>query len=359
MPKVALVHNLKKSKAKGTPCDHFSEFDSQETVESIAEALRLGGHEVSLVEADEKLLDWLRLNRTDIVFNIAEGISGVSRESQVPAILDFLGIPYTGSGVLNLALSMDKAMAKQIFMQNGIPTPKFQLFKSEKEALQGDLYFPLIVKPNCEGSAKGIHASSLVKDCSGVYEEVARIRRLYRQNVLVEEFIDGKEITVGILGNRQHMILPLLEIDFANCKKNGESFYSWEVKEYQGIDPRYPDPEFFCPARISRVQEEAVKKVALAAHQALGCLDLSRVDMRLSNDSIPYVLEVNPLPGLDPEESNLTRMAEVCGLSYPELINGILESALQRHHLKKSQALTKASGSTKSPTHSGRRPDGP
>ena len=341
MSRVALVHNLKKSKGKNLPFDYFSEFDSQETIEAIASALRLGNHEVSLVEADEKLLDWLRFNRVDIVFNIAEGRSGVSRESQIPAILDFLDIPYTGSGVLSLALSMDKTMAKQIFMQKGIPTPKFQLFKSEKEPLQQNLYFPLIVKPNCEGSAKGIHASSLVKSRLRVYEEISRIRRLYNQEALVEEFIDGVEITVGILGNQQHMILPLLEIDFTNCRKNGEPFYSWEVKEYQGVDPQYPDPEFFCPARVSRAEERAIKKVALAAHQALGCLDLSRVDMRLSNDSIPYVLEVNSLPGLDPKESNLTRMAEASGMSYPELINGILESALQRHHLKKSEAVTK------------------
>ncbi len=343
MIKVALVYNLKKAKSKDVPCDYFSEFDSPKTVEAIAQALSLGGHKVFLAQANESLLDWLRANPVDIVFNIAEGFGGSGRESQVPAILDFLGIPYTGSGVLTLALSMDKAMAKQIFTVQGIPTPEYQLFKSESAPLQQKLHFPLIVKPNCEGSAKGIHASSVVKDYPRLYEEIAAIMRLYRQDVLVEEFIDGVEVTVGILGNQEHKILPLLEIDFTNCKRSGESFYSWEVKEYQGINPLYPDPQFHCPARLSKVQEEAVKEAALKAHQALGCLDVSRVDIRLSSDSIPYVLEVNPLSGLDPEESNLTRMGEAAGMNYLDLINGILESALERYQLissSKKEALT-------------------
>lgn len=343
MIKVALVHNLKKAKSKDVPCDYFSEFDSRKTIEAIAQALSLGCYKVFLVEAERSLLDWLRANPVDIVFNIAEGFSATARESQVPAILDFLGIPYTGSGVLTLALSMDKAMTKQILMHNGIPTPKYQLFKSESAPLQQNLHFPLIVKPNCEGSAKGIHASSVVRDYPRLYEEIAAIMRLYRQDVLVEEFIDGVEVTVGILGNRRHRILPLLEIDFTNCERSGESFYSWEVKEYQGINPLYPDPQFHCPARLSRTQEEAVKEAALKAHQVLGCLDVSRVDIRLSSDSIPYVLEVNPLSGLDPEESNLTRMGEAAGMSHPDLINGILESALERYGLissSKKEALT-------------------
>jgi D-alanine-D-alanine ligase len=334
MIKVALVYNLKKSKNKNYPGDYFSEFDSTETVEAIASALRLGGHQVHLVQADQNLLDWLRHNQVDIVFNLAEGSFGSSRESQVPAVLDFLDIPYTGSGVLTLALSLDKAMAKQIFIQQGVPTPKFQLFKSKNELLQQNLHFPLIAKPGCEGSAKGIHASSVVKDTSMLYEEIARIQKIYQQDVLVEEFIEGKELTVGILGDQRPYILPILEIDFSNCKKKGEFFYSWEVKEYQGIDPLYPDPQFHCPARLSEEQRDEVGKVALRAHQALGCLDMSRVDIRLSGDFIPYVLEVNPLPGLDPQESNLIRMARVCNMSYPDLINGILENALKRYQMK-------------------------
>ncbi|MFH1244946.1 MAG: D-alanine--D-alanine ligase, partial [Candidatus Omnitrophota bacterium] len=247
MAKVGLIYNLKKKKDPALPQDYFSEFDSQETVNAIASAIKNGGHDVYPVEATIHLLDWLRCNRIDIAFNVAEGTSGASRESQIPAILDFLGIPYTGSGTLACALSLDKTMAKKIFIQKGLPTPNFQLFQKKDEELNPNLLFPLIVKPNCEGSAKGIHASSMVTTSAQLYKEVGRIQQLYQQDVLVEEFIDGKEITVGILGNKDIRVLPLLEIDFKNCKKQGEYFYSWEVKEYQGIDPGYPDPEFFCP----------------------------------------------------------------------------------------------------------------
>lgn len=333
MAKVALIYNLKKTKDKTLPQDYCSEFDSQETINTIAQAITDGGHDVYPVEAAVHLLDWLRCNKIDIAFNAAEGIHGQSRESQVPAILDFLGIPYTGSGVLACALSLDKTMAKRIFMQNGLPTPKFQLFKKENEKLKQNLLFPLIVKPNCEGSAKGIHASSVVHSYSQLYKEISGVRQLYRQDVLVEEFIEGREITVGILGNEDIRSLPLLEIDFSNCKTQGEYFYSWEVKEYQGIDPAYPDPEFFCPARLTAEEENAVRKVAQEAHQALGCFDLSRVDIRLSPESIPYLLEVNPLPGLDPQESNLTKMLKACNLSYSELINEIIETALKRYNI--------------------------
>lgn len=334
MPKIALVYNLKKSKTEAEPLDYFSEFDSIQTIESIAGALRLGGHQVSLVEADRNFPDWIRTNKVDMVFNVAEGsFGGSSREAQVPAILDFLKVPYTGSGVLASALSMDKAMAKQIFTQQGIPTPNSQLFTSNKEQLKESFYFPLIVKPNCEGSAKGIHASSVVNSQSRLHEEVDRIIKKYNQNVLVEEFIEGREVTVGILGNQKPQILPILEIDFSKCHDKGETFYSWEVKEYQGIDPLYPDPEFFCPARLKDSEAKGIRKVALAAYRALGCLDISRVDIRLSSDSIPYVLEVNSLPGLDPLESNITRCLGACGMKYEQLINIILDSALTRYGL--------------------------
>ncbi|MBN2097749.1 MAG: ATP-grasp domain-containing protein [Candidatus Omnitrophica bacterium] len=336
MLKVALVYNLKRPEYKQLCADYCSEFDSAETIEAIAAALRLGGNQVFLIEQDRRLIDNIRTNNVDIVFNIAEGFSGPSREAQVPAMLDFLNIPYTGSGVLALALSLDKAMSKQIFVTQGIPTPRFQLFKNAPETLNPNLCFPLIVKPNCEGSAKGIHSTSVVKDKLQLVEEISRVKKNYRQDVLVEEFIQGRELTVAILGNDPPEVLPILEIDFTDCKNKKEFFYSWEVKEYQGIDPRYPDPKFFCPAHLSVEQEKQVKNVALAAHQALGCQDLSRVDIILGQNSNIYVLEVNPLPGLDPQESNLTKIAQAAGLSYPDLINSILASTVKRQHLVQS-----------------------
>jgi D-alanine-D-alanine ligase len=330
--KVTLVYNLKKdAKTECTSIDYYSEFDSVETIESIAEAIRVSGHEVSLTEADTQIIDRLLEQTPDIVFNIAEGSNGTSRESQVPAILDYLGIPYTGSGVLTLALSLDKCMSKKVFIQNSIPTPKYQLFKNINTALEKNLTFPLIVKPNREGSAKGITKTSVVYNESRLYEEIGRIMEEYKQEALVEEFIDGKELTVGVLGNSEFLDLPILEIDFSTCRNSGEYFYSWRMKEYQGSQELGLTPTFYCPARLDRNLTAKVKETAYKAHLSLGCNDISRVDIRLSRDNIPYVLEVNPLPGLDPKESNFPVMTNSAGMKYEELIGTILKLTIARY----------------------------
>lgn len=330
--RIALTYNLKrKNTSENLPEDYFSEFDSPKTINAIKVALESHDNEVVLVEADSGLLDFFKKNKVDIVFNIAEGINGVSRESQVPAILDFLEIPYTGSNVLTLALALDKAMTKKVFGYENIPTPNFQLFRFPSERLSGDMKFPLIVKPNHEGSAKGLSIRSVVDNAERLYEELKSTFAVYKQEVLVEEFIEGRELTVGILGNENPEILPILEIDFTNCSTSGEFFYSWRMKEYQGDERLHLVPEFFCPARLDEDLTKIIKDTALRAHRALGCFDLSRIDIRLSKDNIPYVLEVNPLPGLDPDESNLTLMTSVAKIPYRDLINGILKSAQERY----------------------------
>lgn len=333
MLNVALAYNLKKKAGdKFLPEDYYSEFDSQKSVDAIARALTQNGCVVTPVEADEGLLDFFKENNDfDIVFNIAEGIRGTSREAQVPAVLDFLGIPYTGSGILTLALSLHKAMSKAIFKFNGLPTPNFQLFKSPDEIIDGTLKYPIIVKPNREGSSKGLTASSVVYTEKRLREELDRVITLYEQEALAEEFIEGKEITVGVLGSDEQQALPALEIDFSSCGKSGEFFYSWRMKEYQGDEGKYLTPAFHCPARVNGAEAERIAQAACGAHKALGCLDFSRVDMRLSEDGIPYILEVNPLPGIDPDESNLTYIAKSCGIGYNELINIILTNALKRY----------------------------
>ncbi|MDP2938629.1 MAG: ATP-grasp domain-containing protein [Candidatus Omnitrophota bacterium] len=313
------------------PADYFSEFDSEKTVFSIAQAIKKNGHNVSLVEADEDLYAYFKSHKTDIVFNIAEGKGSNLRESYVPAILDILNVPYTGSGVTTLALALNKALTKKIMLSENILTPNFQLFYKKHESLNPDLKFPLIVKPNREGSAKGISVSNVVYNEKRLYEEIEKILQLYKQEALVEEFIQGKELTVGILENGKTSILPILEIDFTNCAKSGEFFYSWRMKEYQGNVEMGLNPTFYCPARLGPQIEKTIKEVALKAHHALGCLDMSRTDIRLSCDNVPYVLEVNPLPGLDPDESNLTLMAKAAGMDYPDVINYIISSAISRY----------------------------
>jgi D-alanine-D-alanine ligase len=328
--KVALTYNLKK-KDKTKPADYFSECDSEDTVNAIIAALKRKGHTVEPLDIEyPRLFSYFRRNRVDMVFNIAEGKCGKFRESEVPAVLEYLDIPYTGSNTFSLALALNKALTKKILKAEDIPTPRFQLFINGNEKLEADLKFPLIVKPNREGSAKGISVSCVVTGEEALFAKIKEIRNTYKQEALVEEFIEGKELTVGILENGKATILPVLEIDFSSCKDSGEYFYSWRMKEYQGNTEFGFLPTFHCPARLDRETEARVKETALRTHRALGCLDISRTDIRLDKNNIPYVLEINPLPGLDPWESNFSLMAYAAGMKYEDLIEAVLISALER-----------------------------
>lgn len=327
--KIALIHNLKPAKKQpGLPPDYYSECDSAKTVAAIAAALKKGGHTVFPVEADQRLPRWLSDHSMDLAFNIAEGFEGEDREARVPALMELLEIPYTGSGVLALVLALDKAKTKQIFRSAGIPTPNFQLFQHPDEVLDARLKHPLIVKPNREGSAKGISSASVVHHESALRLQVRQIMEQYRQEALVEEYIEGMELTVGVLG--QETILPVLEIDFSECRPSGEFFYSWRMKEYQGDKSLHLVPRFWCPARLSPEVTQAVQNVAWKAAKVLGTRDIARVDIRLSSDGIPYVLEVNPLPGIDPEESNFPIMVRAAGLSYEAFVNQLVGFAVKR-----------------------------
>ncbi|MFA6357490.1 MAG: ATP-grasp domain-containing protein [Candidatus Omnitrophota bacterium] len=328
--RVALTYNLKK-KDPLKPADYFSEYDSEETISSVISALKTKGHSVDAIDVEyPALFSYFRKNRVDMVFNIAEGKHGRFRESEVPAVLDYLKIPYTGSHTFSLALALNKALTKKILKAENIPTPNFQLFSKGNEVLAKDLKFPLIVKPNCEGSAKGINKTNVVNNEEDLFKKVRECINVYRQEALVEEFIEGKELTVGILENGKTRVLPILEIDFSNCEKSGEYFYSWKMKEFQGNSELGLVPEFYCPARLDKETEAKVKEVALRTHRAVGCLDISRTDIRLDKFNVPYVLEINPLPGLDPKESNFPMMAYAAGMKYEDLIEAILTSASER-----------------------------
>jgi len=331
--KIALTYNLKK-KDDTKPADYFSECDSAETINAIVNAIRRKGHHVEAIDVEyPKLFSYFRKNSVDMVFNIAEGKSGKFRESEVPAILDYLNIPYTGSDTFSLALALNKALTKKILKAENIPTPDFQVFVKGTERLNPELKFPLIVKPNCEGSAKGISKANVVDNADDLFKRVKETLRVYKQEALVEEFIEGKELTVGILENGKTRVLPILEIDFSGCKNSGEYFYSWKMKEYQGNKELGLVPAFHCPARLDKETVERVKDVALRTHRAVGCLDISRTDIRLDKFNTPYVLEINPLPGLDPKESNFPIMAYADGMQYEDLIEAIILSASERKGL--------------------------
>lgn len=333
---VGLLYNLGKCDPpeEGEPPDIHAELDGETTIVGIAEALRWGGHEVVFIEGNEDAWDALRRTHIDIAFNICEGLRGASRESHIPAMLEMLGIPYTGSNVLTLALALDKAMAKRVFQQANIPTPRFAAFSPGEEASSRGLRFPLFVKPACEGSSMGVSPASLVRDEAELVRQVNYITRSYKQPALVEEFLVGREFTVGIIGNDQLELLPIREIRFDHCPAEHGPIYSYQYKTEWDKEEYFP-----CPADVSPELAARIRAVAMAAFRALGCRDIGRVDIRLDADDAPNVIEVNPLPGLAPGFSDLPQAAAAAGISYNELINRILDAAIQRCGLANKAAL--------------------
>ena len=295
---------------------------------AIESALCANGHHVVLIAADDEIIGRLREARIDVVFNVSSGISGPSRQSYVPAILERLSIPYTGSGVLSLTVGLDKPTAKKLFVYAGIPTPNFQLFCHENDELDPQLRFPLLIKPSREGSSLGITAESLAYTEAELREAVKKIILHYRQPALVEEFLEGREFTVGILGNKKPIILPIREIGLPNLSTGYKAFRTFKSKienQYLGED--------VCPAPLPWNQAEAVRSVALAAYRAINCCDFARVDIRLDTREVPHVLEINTLPELDPTSGSFVPMAVAGGFTYEALIETILQCACERYDL--------------------------
>jgi D-alanine-D-alanine ligase len=342
--RVAITANLKHNATldPDAPPDALAEYDSEETIEGVTDALRSAGHEVIFLEADTALLDNVRRARVDICFNFAEGMRGDSREAHVPALLEMLGIPYTGSKVLTQAISLDKAMTKRIWRDRGLPTAPFQVFYRGDEPLQRGLEFPLFVKPLREGSGKGIVPNSVVQDEAALRRQVHWCVQNYRQPALVETFLPGREFTVGLIGNtltpgemplsplydeRGFHVLPILEIDLSPIAE-AKGIYDSHVKSDLPLDANYR-----CPAPISDELTQEIKDLAVAAFEAIGALDLSRVDFRLGADGRPYLLEINTLPGLNPTYSDIVLACRADGLLYVELINEVLNLAAARYGL--------------------------
>ncbi len=330
--KVGFAFNQKKEADSEEPPDDQAEFDSPETIHAIKNALESLGHEVVMIEADHNALSKLHASRPDIVFNIAEGLGGECRESQIPILCEMLGIPYTGSGPLALAITLDKAKTKEILSCYGIATPKFQVFTKPGEPLDPRLRFPFIVKPNCEGSSKGITNDCLVRNEEELREKLRQVTGIYRQPALVEEFLEGREFTVSLIGNGNPEILPIVEVCFDCLPEGINRFDSYEVKwKYDSPDSGYDLVK--CPADIPEQLEKEIKKVCIEAYRALGCRDFSRIDLRLDSKGAPNIIEVNALAGLIPDPMENSRFPKSCyaaGMSYTEIIGRILQEGIKR-----------------------------
>jgi D-alanine-D-alanine ligase len=325
--RVGITYNLKKdfTRTENQPIDLLEEFDSDETVDAIRIALESEGHEVIKLGGDTGLIDRLRQGSVDIVFNIAEGLQGRNREAHIPALLEFLNLPYTGSDPLTLSLTLDKAMAKRIVMSQDIPTPRFKKVERREDLDDLDLRYPLFVKLCYEGSSKGIRLDSKILDPQTLREKTRGLLETYGSPLLVEEFVRGPEFTVGILGNEAPRVLGVMQIEIKG-RPPEESIYSLEIKREWEEKVRYHCPPSIDPGLLKKVEE-----VALRSYRALECRDVSRVDIRVGEDQTPYFLEINPLPGLSPVYGDLVIMARSMGWDYADLVRSILHHALKRY----------------------------
>ncbi len=356
--KVAVLANIKDDntpKPEGVPPDAFADFDHIETIEHIRAAIETDGHETVFLQADRTLPFTLQEAQPDICFNIAEGLGGDAREAQVPALLEMFGIPYTGSRVLTNGISLDKTLTKRIWRDRRLPVAPFQEFNAGDEPLRPELKFPLFVKPAREGTGMGVDMKAIVNNEKELRERAQYIVNVYQQPALVETFLPGREFTVGILGRADAKLysrhpdwyekdgfhrFPVLELD--SSRSVTPWVYSQEAKSKDvGADGA---PGYFCPADIDPELEKKLKHLAWRAHILLNTLDVSRTDIRLDEEGNPRVMEINTLPGLTPDYSDLCLQAKAENIRYEDLILDILYLAAGRWGMLEPRELHNSNG---------------
>ena len=323
--RIGLTYDLRAEYlAGGYGEEETAEFDREETIDALAQAIAAHGHQVDRIGSAQSLLRRLAAgDRWALVFNIAEGLNGIGREAQVPAILDVYGIPYTFADPLVASVALHKGWTKLIVRDAGIATPDFAVVADAEEAWRITLPLPAIVKPVAEGTGKGINPGSVVRTRERLAPLCAEIIARYGQPALVECFLPGREFTVGLLGTGlASSVVGTLEIVLRSQAE--PDVYSYTNKE---------DSEHLVEYRPVRASDPIVvraEQLALEAWRALGCRDGGRVDLRCDAQGKPQFLEVNPLAGLHPQHSDLPMIATAVGLPYVELIGRILASACQR-----------------------------
>jgi D-alanine-D-alanine ligase len=323
---IGLTYDLRSEYlAAGLDEEETAEFDRESTVEAIEGALQALGHHTERIGHARQLIAWLAAgSRWDLVFNIAEGLSGIAREAQVPAILDVYGVPYAFSDPLVLALTLHKGLTKTVVQAAGVPTAPFAVVEREADVANVRLPFPLFAKPIAEGTGKGVTPASKVRDASALQRTCAELIARYQQPVLVETFLTGREFTVGMIGSGDDAVaIGTLEIVLLQSAE--ADVYSYVNKEECEVRVEY---------RLVRAADDPLVKqseeVALKAWRVLGCRDGGRVDIRCDAAGTPCFLEVNPLAGIHPEHSDLPILATKLGVSYVDLIGRIVSSAVKR-----------------------------
>jgi D-alanine-D-alanine ligase len=336
--RVAVLANTKehdKPLPPDVPPDAGADFDYIETINAIRAAMESDGHWTMFIPADINLPYSLKAAQPDICFNISEGLGGDAREAQTPALLEMLRIPYTGSRVMTNAIALDKTLTKRIWRDRRLPVAPFQEFYTGDEPLRPDLNYPLFVKPAREGTGMGVNQNAIVNNEAELRERIKYVINMYKQPALVETYLSGREFTVAVMGRSDAALysphpewydpdgfhrFPILELDSSRSITPG--VYGIEAKA-QSIGSEGA-PGYICPATIEPELYKKLQHYAWRAHNILGALDVSRVDIRLDGQGQPCLLEINPLPGLTPDYSDLCLIAKADGISYEDLIMEIL-----------------------------------
>lgn len=336
---IAFLYNVRHFylDAKNYRNQREADFDDPVTTKWQIRHLKNLGFNVIPVEANEKAyLKLYRLkDKIDLAFNVAEGIYGRDRELQIPAILEMLQIPYTGSTPLTHAFSLNKAKAKEVMIACGIPTAPFQLIEKSDFVLSRDLKFPLIVKPVAEGSSMGITNKSVVYDMDSLKTQVRKIITAFNEAALIEPFLTGREFSVAMLGNPPQ-ILPIIEPDHSMLPKEYLPFDSYEVKWY--FEEQGHADYLKCPAKLDPALEKRITDICRKVWDALEVLDWCRVDIKCDSKNNPYVLEINSPAGLIPPEVSMTSYfplaARAEGMDYEKMLLEIIRAAAKRYKIK-------------------------
>jgi D-alanine-D-alanine ligase len=311
--------------------DAYAEMDGEDVLHAVCAALGALGPVRVWDTTTLGPADIAAQPRPDLIFNLAEGLAGTAREAHAPALFEWLQWPYVGSDPVTLAIAHDKWHTKRLLRAEGIATPAARLLTRPLAGPLAGLAFPVIVKPVAEGSGKGIDDGDVVGDDDALREVVRAKLARYRQPVLVEEFLPGREFTVGVIGNTGAWeALPLVEIDFAAIDGGRHRVFGYDAK-WAAPTPR----DLRCPVTLPAVLRAAIERAALDTCEALGVRDWARVDVRLDAAGRPGVLDVNPLPGIMPGDAGdiscFTRAAYEAGLKYDALIHRLVDTALERY----------------------------
>jgi D-alanine-D-alanine ligase len=332
---IGLSYDLKDSVPpdQDSPEDALEEYDSPETVNAIAAAIETKGHSTVKLGGGMEFMTNITSRKVDLVFNIAEGLGTYrSREAQVPSILEMMDIPYSGSDPQCLAISLDKPLTKKILKASGVITPQWHLINRRSQLEEIDwcgFPLPAFIKPAYEGSSKGITSGSVATSIDQLENTISKLLELYRQPVLVEQFIAGDEVTVGVIGNSPARVLGIMRI--LPKQRTENLIYCLEVKR-----DWVNQVDYECPAKLPKSILEKIETASLKIFQILGCRDFSRIDFKISSDGEPYFLEINPLAGLNPKSGDLPIMAGKMGWAYERLILAIFDAALERYpHCRK------------------------